>query len=74
MCVTQEMTAMGHRCGKEREVGVGGKRCVCHWGHRSCPHKLGPQPSKPSPGESDGRGGGLEKHEFCATVVHLHFK
>lgn len=73
MCVTQEMTAMGHRCGKEREFGVDGKHCVCHWGHRSRPHKLGPQPPKPSPGKSDGRRGGLEKHEFCTTAVHSPF-
>lgn len=24
------MTAMCHRCGKEREAGVYGKHCVCH--------------------------------------------
>lgn len=28
---TREMTAMCHRCGKEREAGVYGKHWVCHW-------------------------------------------
>lgn len=73
MCVTQEKTAVGDRCGKEREVGGDGKQCVHHWGPRSCPHELGPQPSKPSPGKSDGRRGGLEKHEFCTRAVHFPF-
>lgn len=71
MCVTWEITAMGERCGKDRGVGVAGKHCVHPWGHRSCPHELGPQPAKSCLGKSDGRGGGLEKHEFYTTTLYL---
>lgn len=43
------------------------------WGRSSCRHKLGLQPWNSYQGKSDGRRGGLKKHECYATAVYLPF-